>query len=73
MMDLPPGRVLVTARSYGYAPFVGSTTVVEGNDRDVRIGLRLETHAEGQVRDSDGEPVAGCPGQGRTASSASTA
>ena len=59
MVDLPPGPALVTARSYGYAPYVGSSTVEEGRTRDIRIGLLLEARAEGQVRNSEGEPVAG--------------
>ena len=59
MEDMPAGPTLVTARSYGYAPYVGSTTVVEGSSRDVRIGMLLVALAEGQVRDGEGEPVAG--------------
>lgn len=57
--DLPPGPALMTARSEGFAPFVGSTTVDAGRVREVRIGLVLEAHAAGHVRDADGEPVSG--------------
>ncbi len=47
----------MTARSEGFAPYVGSTTVEEGRARDVRIGLLLEAQATGHVRDAEGEPV----------------
>ena len=59
MVDLPPGPALMTVRSQGFAPFVGSTTVEEGKVRDVRIGLLLEAQAAGHVRDGGGKPVAG--------------
>ena len=57
--DLPPGPALVTARSEGFAPYLGSTTVEGGKVRDVRIGLLLEAQATGHVRDARGEPVTG--------------
>ncbi len=57
--DLPPGPVFMTARSNGFAPFVGSTDVEAGRVRDVRVGLLLEARAEGAVRDGGGDPVAG--------------
>ena len=57
--DLPPGPALVTARSEGFAPFIGSTTVEGGQLRDVRIGLLLESQATGHVRDAQGAPVTG--------------
>ena len=57
--DLPPGPALVTARSEGFAPYLGSTTVEGGKVRDVRIGLLLEAQATGLVRDARGEPVTG--------------
>lgn len=57
--DLPSGTALITARSLGFAPFVGSTNVEAGKVRDVQVGLLLEAQAEGQVRDSGGDAVAG--------------
>ena len=57
--DLPPGPALVTARSEGFAPFVGTATVEGGKVREVRIGLRLEGQATGHVKDAEGEPVTG--------------
>ena len=57
--DLPSGTALLTARSIGFAPFVGSTDVEAGKVRDVQVGMLLEARAEGQVRDSRGDPVAG--------------
>lgn len=59
MVDLPPGPALVTARAAGYAPYVGSTTVVEGSARDLRIGMLLAARTQGLVRDGDGEAVSG--------------
>ena len=57
--DLPPGPALVTARSEGFAPFVGSATVESGRVRELRIGLLLEAQATGHVKDAEGEPVTG--------------
>ena len=57
--DMPPGPALVTARSVGFAPFVGSATVAAGQMREVRIGLLLAAQITGHVRDADGEPVSG--------------
>lgn len=57
--DLPPGPALVTARSAGFAPYVGSITVEGGKVRDARIGLLLEAQAAGHVRDAAGTAVAG--------------
>ncbi|MCY4671057.1 MAG: carboxypeptidase regulatory-like domain-containing protein, partial [Rhodococcus sp.] len=57
--DLPPGPALVTARSEGFAPFVGRTSIESGKVRDARIGLLLEAQATGQVVDSAGAPATG--------------
>ena len=57
--DLPPGPGLVTTRSTGFAPSIGSITVEGGKERDTRIGLLLEAQATGQVVDRAGAPVAG--------------
>lgn len=57
--DLPPGPALVTARSEGFAPFLGSSTVEGGKLRDIQIGLLLEAQATGYVRDAQGEPISG--------------
>lgn len=57
--DLPPEPAILTARSLGFAPFVGGTDVEAGKVRDVQVGLLLEARAEGEVRDSGGDPVAG--------------
>lgn len=55
--DLPPGPGLLTARSEGFAPSVGSITVEAGKVRDARIGLRLQAQASGHVVDVTGQPV----------------
>ena len=55
--DLPPGPTLVTARSPGFAPFLGRTTVESGRQRDARIGLLLAAYASGHVRGAGGTPV----------------
>ena len=57
--DLPPGPALVTARSVGFAPFAGSTTLESGKVRDVQVGLLQGAQATGHVRDTAGEPVTG--------------
>ena len=57
--DLPPGPGLVTARSEGFAPSVGSITVEGGKVRDARIGLLLQAQAAGRVVDGSGQPVPG--------------
>lgn len=57
--DLPPGPALVTARSAGFAPYVGSVTVEAGKVRDARIRLLLQAQATGHVHDAAGRPVAG--------------
>ena len=59
IMDLPPGPAVVTARSEGFAPFVGITTVEGGKVTDLRIGLLLEAQAAGQVTDAEGGAVTG--------------
>ena len=59
MVDLPSGPAVITARSEGFAPFVGSTTVEGGKVRDARIGLLLGAQASGVVRDREANPVLG--------------
>ena len=59
IVDLSPGPALLTARSEGFAPSIGSTTVEGGKQRDARIGLLLEAQAAGFVRDAEGTPVTG--------------
>ena len=59
LTDLPSGPAAITARSEGFAPFVGSTTVEGGKVRDTRISLLLEAQAGGHVRDHEGNPVQG--------------
>lgn len=57
--DLPPGPALVTARSAGFAPYIGSVTVEAGKVRDARIRLLLQAQATGHVHDAAGTPVTG--------------
>ncbi len=59
--DLPPGPVVMLARAEGFAPFVGTTTLVAGSMRDVSIDLLLEAVIMGLVTTQDGSPVVGAP------------